>query len=955
MLEGIETLGEQAMNGQWIWLKEDQFLENERACFTRAFELSGVPGHALLKISADTRYVAYLNGEEIARGPVRSVREHWIYDEIDVSSNLRSGANLLAVSVWSYGWSTYQTIASVGGLCFELSADGETLCRSDEAVRCRRDEGHQSFRPKRNVNLGFTDSYDAGRFSQGWIEKPAASTGWAPAVPISDAWGPLTRSPINAWNCEYRSPQRVSRAFLAENGCQQVTINTRSAFFGDRRDADETIFTGFIATVLTAPEGTSGRIAFPNRTWNGIIGDFRIDGTLYPVDNQHRDIEVSLKAGKNLFLMQVSGKFDDLYAHFEFAFPVKLGFEDLLGRTEEPFFVIGPTQVISSKPDGFQKVYGGLDEYNRVEENTPEHDRIFSCNSLESLSRFEALIRPVPERYTWYDQYLLSLARNLRTIRERPVDARLSAILWDNDASVALDASGGGFQCLILDFGDIYVGSFEFALRANAGDQLYIYGFENMFEGEIDHTIGLNNGMYYTCAEGWQRYRGFARIGMRYALVMVKNPEKPVLLQKFGLRSRVRASAALGAFRSDDYLLNQIYDMCHHTHELCVEDTFTDCPTYEQAFWIGDAQISSFINGWVCGDYDFLRHNIEIGATALKNTPMMNALTPTDWNTSIPMWAFNWITAIQEYERMTRDSSLSSRLYPTIREVMAYYIGFMDARGGLLINGWNMLDWAALDIHNNCVVTGQQALFAYCLDYAAGLAEAAGHSEDAVLFREKALVLRRYIDKVLWREDVRAFADGWTPEHGLSKTVSTQTNTLLTLFDGILDPEKKRITLGYIEREPEAFIRAGSPFFLFYVYEVLVAQGRLKDVLEDIKLRWGEMLRYDCKTCWEVFPGFYEVSRTRSYCHSWSASPTYFIHRYALGVERAADGFDGIRLHPVDVNLGWCEGSIPTRHGRIDVRWSREGGKTRYHLRVPVAIRVDAEQMASCELTVERI
>ena len=125
-------------------------------------------------------------------------------------------------------------------------------------------------------------------------------------MPISDAWGPLTRSPINAWDREYKKPVRVSRAFLAENGCQQVTINSRSAFFGDRRYADETNFTGFIATVITAKEDASGRIAFPNRTWNGIIGDFRIDGTLYPVDNQHRDIAVSLKAGKNLFLLQVS-------------------------------------------------------------------------------------------------------------------------------------------------------------------------------------------------------------------------------------------------------------------------------------------------------------------------------------------------------------------------------------------------------------------------------------------------------------------------------------------------------------------------------------------------------------------------------------------------------------------------------------------------------------------------
>ncbi len=941
------------MNGQWIWITGESH-ENERVCFTRAFALSGTPGKASLKITADTRYVAWLNGEEIGRGPARSVRAHWFYDEFDIASRLKPGRNLLAVSVWNYGWSTYQTIASQGGLRFELTADGVPLLASDASVRCHRDEGHRSFMPKRNVNLGFTDSYDASRFSQNWMDDPAVSEGWDGASPAEDVWGSLARSPSNAWDAEYKKPRRVSRVFEAKNGCQQVTLNTRSAFFGDRRDANETIFTGFIATVVTSPADMAGRIAFPNRTWNGIIGDFKIGRNHYAVSNQHRDIPVTLRAGRNLFLLQVSGKYDDLYCHLEFVFPEKLGFEDWQGRGAEPFFVIGPTQVIHSQPDGWQKVYGGLDEYDRVEENTNEHERIFACETLEALLRYEPMFRPVPARYTWYDQYLLSLARNLRPVREVPVDGRHSAILWDNDASVTLKPSGD-YQCMILDFGDLYVGSLQFTLKARAGDEVYIYCFENMFEGAVDYTIGLNNGMYYTCAEGWQRYRGFARIGMRYAMILVKNPEGPVELQRFGLLNRVHASYALGSFRSGDALLDQIYDMCRHTHELCIEDTFTDCPTYEQAFWIGDAQISSFINGWVCGDYEFLRHNIEVGATALQNTPMMNALTPTDWDTSIPMWAFNWITSIEEYVRMTRDQSLPLSLYPTIRQVMRYYAGFLDERGGLLINAWNMLDWAALDIQNHCVVTGQQALFAYCLDYTAGLAEEAGFPEEARSFREKARFAREYIDRVLWNEEKCAFADGWSPEGGLSKTVSTQTNTLLVLFDGILDPEKKRVTQDHVSDRSERFLQAGSPFFLFYVYEVLVAQGKLKDVLEGIKLRWGEMTRYDCKTCWEVFPGFYEVSRTRSYCHSWSTSPAYFLGRYALGVERAADGFDEIRLHAVDAGLSWCEGSIPTRHGRIDVRWSREGTRPKYFLRVPARIHVLTTAMDGWDLTVEQL
>ena len=71
--------------------------------------------------------------------------------------------------------------------------------------------------------------------------------------------------------------------------------------------------------------------------------------------------------------------------------------------------------------------------------------------------------------------------------------------------------------------------------------------------------------------------------------------------------------------------------MCRHTHELCMEDSFTDSPTYEQAFWLGDAQTSAVVNNFVFGEYEFVRHNLILGTTARNNTPMFNALTPTDW------------------------------------------------------------------------------------------------------------------------------------------------------------------------------------------------------------------------------------------------------------------------------------------------------------------------------------
>ena len=64
-------------------------------------------------------------------------------------------------------------------------------------------------------------------------------------------------------------------------------------------------------------------------------------------------------------------------------------------------------------------------------------------------------------------------------------------------------------------------------------------------------------------------------------------------------------------------------------------------------------------------------------------------------------------------------------------------------------------------------------------------------------------------------------------------------------------------------------------FLLYYLYGVLAQMGNLERVIRDMEKRWGEMLRYDSTTCWEVFPGFYENARTRSYCHAWSSATSF--------------------------------------------------------------------------------
>jgi hypothetical protein len=87
-----------------------------RSQFRRVFDLDEVPGRLPLRVSADSRYVLWVNGTEIGRGPIRSQPRRLRYDSYDIADHLRPGRNGVAVLVTYYGHanSFWQPAASSG-------------------------------------------------------------------------------------------------------------------------------------------------------------------------------------------------------------------------------------------------------------------------------------------------------------------------------------------------------------------------------------------------------------------------------------------------------------------------------------------------------------------------------------------------------------------------------------------------------------------------------------------------------------------------------------------------------------------------------------------------------------------------------------------------------------------------------------------------------------------------
>jgi hypothetical protein len=90
--------------------------------FRRDLKLDRRPDRFVVRVSADQRFILYVNGQRIAAGPSRGDLARWRYQEIDLAPHLRQGANVVAAKVWSDGKVAPLAQISAGVTAFSLAA-----------------------------------------------------------------------------------------------------------------------------------------------------------------------------------------------------------------------------------------------------------------------------------------------------------------------------------------------------------------------------------------------------------------------------------------------------------------------------------------------------------------------------------------------------------------------------------------------------------------------------------------------------------------------------------------------------------------------------------------------------------------------------------------------------------------------------------------------------------------
>jgi len=128
----------QALKGLWHaqWITTPKAPQRDTVVlhFRKVIQLSAIPQHFVVHVSADTQFILCVNQKEVGRGPALSDLAHWKYETYDLAKFLQSGQNIIVATVWNFG--TLTPLAQISDRTgFVLKGDTE----AERAVDTNKD------------------------------------------------------------------------------------------------------------------------------------------------------------------------------------------------------------------------------------------------------------------------------------------------------------------------------------------------------------------------------------------------------------------------------------------------------------------------------------------------------------------------------------------------------------------------------------------------------------------------------------------------------------------------------------------------------------------------------------------------------------------------------------------------------------------------------------------------
>jgi hypothetical protein len=511
-------------------------------------------------------------------------------------------------------------------------------------------------------------------------------------------------------------------------------------------------------------------------------------------------------------------------------------------------------------------------------------------------------------------------------------------LLSDGWTTIHPAHDGAGVRVL-LDFGREVIGFQEFEIDAGAGTVVDFHNFEFIQkDGRFNLCESMNNSFRYVCRDGVQTYKTFLRRGFKYSWITLRNFTRPVRLRNVRVLMSTYPQTSAGSFACSDEKLTEIWRVGVHSVRCCSEDTYTDCPTYEQTFWVGDARNEALVDLIANGDARLSARCLRLAGRSLQRSKITESQCPSGWQNLLPTWTFLWMRWAQEHFQLTGDRDFGHEMLGFLNRNIAGMEKEINDKGLFAMFGWNLFDWAPMDTPGDGIVTHINCLASLGLKQCAQLARDLGDEAKANDWDSAARGLADAVNKHLWSEKQGAYVDCIRADGTISPVFSQQTQTA-AYISGVATGDRAEKCRAIVHDPPAKFVKAGSPFFMFFLLEALVREGRFDEMIDTIRSYWGKQIDAGATTFWEMYHDG-AARLTRSHCHGWSAAPTFFLTQHVLGVQPAEPGYSTVLIAPKPGKLSWARGTVPTPHGVVKCEWKRDGAIFDVAVNSPAPLRV---------------
>ena len=929
----------QDFEAKWIWKQqEDRTPYNQTIVARKSLDLEAFES-GMVRITADSYYRLFINGQWVGDGPCRAYAAHFRYDELDVTRFLKEGTNEIKILSNFFGIGVLTRQVTEAGLLAQLDVKkGDKLIKTvgtDASWDVAEVKEWVVNTPKISLNMGPFENYDARKIKTYSYEKAQEiysvdNAPWKDLQPRDVAL--MTKDPFAF------KAFRNARIVKAEGNhfCLPAARLTHPTI---EANSNISMFCG-MATILDIEKDqtvtiiTEGYRASRGKGFTVSVDGKTVKSGLYP-----------LKAGKH-FILAFSDAGNDHHG--------KEKILRIVNPDEKEYTLTNPLDVNYENPWSFIP-FEELDyvkndfEYFIGNERDPEikasNDAyrtevkrllgsVYNQKTFKKKLGKQAVNMPSEEMFvvdTYWKFKDREVVASARELVENP-----GGMMYDNAEYTTVYPSDKGDVELCYDLGENNIGYYNFDLVAQAGVEIEVAGIEHIFPDEkLAHTGYYRNSMHYTTREGLNKYTSLKRRGGRYVFITLSNFTEPVKIRHFNLIESTYPVNYIGKFRCSDQLLDKVWDISARTMKLCMEDTYTDCPTYEQTFWVGDSRNEGLFGFPLFGATDIATRGIVLAAQGMDISPIAACQGPNNWDVHLPAWSFLWGISVWDYYWYSGDTEFVKKVFPDVIKNIKGAESLLNEDG--LFSGpfWNMFDWSGADqkhdvvIHNTMFMVG-------AIDAALKVSEVIDDSSQDEWLKS---LRKQLVDKInsLWDDEKKSYPDAIWEDGTISPSICTQTSFLSILYD-IVEEKNYSAALENTLNPREEMVKIGSPFAFLYLYETLDKIGAEQEIIDFIYRDYLPMV-YDGETTVRERLGAGNSHRSRS--HAWSSSPNLFLNKIITGIKQTEAASKAFDISPGIMNgITWADGTVATPYGPLSVHWKIEGENLKVNIKAPKEIEI---------------